>query len=139
MYEKINSACRYYYVCNCACFSLEVNPPKDSAVVSVENQNALNQYKLNCSEKVQTNWKNSKIKHDDTEIKISFKTLPDGSVEDIKVLQSSKYEQNNQAALDAIADAAPFEPIPEELNAQYTEHIMSFPCRRYAIITPKVQ
>lgn len=120
-------------------FSLEVNPPKDSAVVSVENQNALNQYKLNCSEKVQTNWKNSKIKHDDTEIKISFKTLPDGSVEDIKVLQSSKYEQNNQAALDAIADAAPFEPIPEELNAQYAEHIMSFPCRRYAIITPKVQ
>lgn len=120
-------------------FSLEVNPPKDSTFAPVENQEALDQYKLKCSEKVQTNWKNSKIKHDDTEIKISFKTLPDGSIEDIKILQSSKYEQNNQAALDAISDAAPFEPIPEELNAQYAEHIMSFPCRRYAIITPKMQ
>ena len=39
-------------------FSLEVNPTKDSAVVSVDNKNALNKYKLNSSEKVQTNWKN---------------------------------------------------------------------------------
>ncbi len=123
-------------------FSLEVNPPQEviNAVESdAQLNNSLDIYRKKCSDEVQKNWKNSNIKHDECEIKISFKTLSDGTVQDIQVLQASKYEQNNQAAIKAINDAAPFEPIPEELNAQEAEHIMLFPCKRYAVLTPTLK
>lgn len=99
---------------------------EEQQVQTIESYNNL------CEQKVQENWQKTNIKHDDVTIKITFKTLQDGTVEDIEVQTPSKYEQNNQAAIKAIQDAAPFYSIPQELNAQYAEHTMFFPCRRYA-------
>lgn len=108
----------------------------DVAKMSVQETASVENYKNLCSQKVQENWKKSNIKHDDTVIKITFKTLPDGSVQDMEVEIPSKFEQNNQAAINAILSAAPFEKFSADLNAEYAQHTMFFPCRRYAQITP---
>lgn len=93
-------------------------------------------YKNNCTQKVWDNWTKSNIKHDDATIKITFKTLQDGTIQDLDIEIPSKFEQNNQAAIKAIENAAPFEGFPADINAKYAEHVMLFPCKRYAQITP---
>ena len=108
----------------------------DVVKLQPEQVQSIEMYKNNCTQKVQANWKKSKIKHDDVVIKITFKTLQDGTIQDLEVEIPSKYEQNNQAAIKAIQDAVPFEGFPANLNAKYAEHTMLFPCRRYAQITP---
>lgn len=42
--------------------------------------------------------------------------LPDGSLQDVQILQSSKSRLLDQAAIDIVNLAAPFEPFPKELR-----------------------
>ncbi len=113
-----------------------LNVSDDAANFLPEQIQSIEGYKNNCTQKVQANWKKSNIKHDDVIIKITFKTVQDGTIQDLEVEIPSKYEQNNAAAIKAIQDSAPFEGFPTDLNAKYAEHTMFFPCRRFAQITP---
>jgi len=45
--------------------------------------------------------------------------LPDGRIQEVRVLQSSKSRILDQAAIDIVNLAAPFEPFPEELRGEY--------------------
>ena len=123
---------------SCATFTCAQNLNVFNEVTNLkpEQIQSIEDYKNNCTQKVQTNWKKSNIKHDDVIIKITFKTVQDGTIQDLNVEVPSKYEQNNNAAIKAIQDAVPFEGFPTDLNAKYAEHTMFFPCRRYAQITP---
>lgn len=44
--------------------------------------------------------------------------LPDGSVEDIRILESSGHNLLDQAAVEIVTLASPFEPFPDELQAE---------------------
>lgn len=44
--------------------------------------------------------------------------LPDGTVEDIRILESSGHNLLDQAAVEIVTLAAPFEPFPDELQAE---------------------
>lgn len=44
--------------------------------------------------------------------------LPDGEVEEIQILRSSGHSVLDQAAIEIVKLAAPFEPFPEEMRAQ---------------------
>ena len=122
----------------CATFANAQNlVVSDSASsISPEQMQTIETYKSTCAQKVEENWRKSNIKHDDVTIKITFKSLQDGTIDDLELEIPSKYEQNNKAAIKAIEDAAPFDAIPQELNAQEAQHVMFFPCRRFAQITP---
>ena len=50
---------------------------------------------------------------------LSLKLGKDGSVLKVSIGNSSGYEVLDQAAIDAIKDAAPYPQIPEKLNKQY--------------------
>ncbi len=128
--KKILAAMLFFGCLSCA-NAQNLSVSDDVAKVAPQQQ-TIEYYNNLCEQKVQANWQKSDIKHDEATIKITFKTLQDGSVEDIEIQTPSQYEQNNQAAIKAIEDAAPFDAIPAELNAQYAQHTMFFPCKRFA-------
>ena len=121
-----------FLACISAAGAQNLNVSDSAANVTTQAEQTLKTYNDACAQKVQANWQKSNIKHDDVTIKITFKTLQNGTVEGINIETPSKYEENNQAAIKAIEDAAPFDFIPQELNAQYAEHTMFFPCTRYS-------
>ena len=51
-------------------------------------------------------------------LRLLVSILPDGSVEDIQILESSGHNLLDQAAVEIVSLAAPFEPFPEELQAE---------------------
>ena len=92
----------------CATFTNAQNlVVSDSAsTISPEQMQTIETYKSTCAQKVEENWRKSNIKHDDVTIKITFKSLQDGTIDDLELEIPSKYEQNNKAAIKAIEDAA---------------------------------
>lgn len=51
-------------------------------------------------------------------LRLLVSILPDGSVDDIQILESSGHNLLDQAAVEIVSLAAPFEPFPEELRAE---------------------
>lgn len=49
-------------------------------------------------------------------LRLLVSILPDGSLYDVQILQSSKSRILDQAAMDIVSLAAPFEPFPDELR-----------------------
>ena len=53
------------------------------------------------------------------DLRLLVALYPDGSINEILILQSSQNAILDQAAIDIVNLAAPFEPFPEELRGQY--------------------
>lgn len=49
---------------------------------------------------------------------IQFKIMPDGKVEDVKVITEKGDESLKKSSLQAILDASPFDPIPQQILAE---------------------
>jgi TonB family protein len=49
-------------------------------------------------------------------VRISFKVLPSGRVEDLKLIQSSNIQELDREALDAVRRASPFSSFPDDFK-----------------------
>jgi TonB family protein len=49
-------------------------------------------------------------------VKVGFKVHKDGSVSEIRIIESSNFEPFDFAAIDAVKSAAPFKPVPDALD-----------------------
>lgn len=70
-------------------------------------------YMVRMQKKVGSKWKQpKKVK----EVRVKFQILKDGKISGLMIDKSSADPDNDKAAIDAVANAAPFEPLPEGIT-----------------------
>lgn len=95
-------------------------------------------YVLNMKKKIEANWAPPAIFTiyglTSGETVVHFKIMPDGIVQDLKVISEKGDESLKTASVRAVTDAGPFEPIPEKLLAGEKEQFLGITFTFYYII-----
>lgn len=58
----------------------------------------------------------SKERRETGQVQLSFKLRKNGEITEIKILQSSPYQQLNEAALNTVQKLGKFKPVPDEIS-----------------------
>lgn len=70
-------------------------------------------YMVRMQKKVGSQWKKPKVVKD---VRVKFQILKDGKISGLMIDKSSGDPENDKNAIDAVAKAAPFEPLPEGIS-----------------------
>ncbi|OGI19065.1 MAG: hypothetical protein A3B68_07640 [Candidatus Melainabacteria bacterium RIFCSPHIGHO2_02_FULL_34_12] len=89
-----------------------------------EANKEIDAYTAKVREKISTNWINQKPENvralkdtkDSVVVKFLFEIKKDGSIQNLKIIESSKIKEINEKALSAVKLSIPFPPLPKKLD-----------------------
>lgn len=123
-----------FFIVGCATYKSDII----SLDLSKEQRKLADPYINKMRKQIEEHWTPPQSVTKNGEVVVSFKIMPDGRTEDIKIIKSKGDEAMEKSSLQAIVDSSPFASVPPEILKNEEEKYIGITFTFYYYAKPKV-